>query len=214
MTIQPLHEAILAGVNRLLCQYFNLQPSQVLSIAATNQIATATKVARSQGADTVFPIMLVSLSSMTAQSDATYNPRTLARMGVYGKVNSNSSSVSSIKMVPATFEFNVRMLIQDLPAALELGRLWVVGSIIRPLNFTIDYYGSSLDIAVSLSDTFSTPDKEVAIDSANFFDYTGTITVKGYLNSTVETIPLVKSIVLNVGTTEKVSDPQVYGEKQ
>lgn len=185
-SLLPLDELIFEGLFQNLAVLFEI-PKGSLHLAQTNeQIGSFLRKKQTSNSALEYPFLFLKIASYSKGSIGSgfaYG-RSLTRHGLYLNVNDNQTFVRRVKIIPVVMEYEINFICEDLKASLEFQRKWFAIGDRALMNFTITYYGASIDIKVEMGDSFDTPDMDGSIETLNNYQSLSGLRVYGYINDT------------------------------
>lgn len=170
--------------------YFNEVTPALISTTNVFQVLRSLRDQLAQTSPTaVFqpPFMFMKLTNLNVAFDnSTYAPRSLYRSGVVGELNSAETEYTKTPFIPVDFDFEVHYITDDLYKLISFSRKWCFLSANSGLNFSVIWNGARIDIKVSTEPQMAFPDKDMSVDTFNYYEATARLLVKGYMSPDVE----------------------------
>lgn len=187
--IMRIEKLVLAGVMDTMKSLFDVPSSQMIFFATTNKMQVAQRIATMRNgpnAQIQWPLVFVHVTGFSSamQDDLhAVNSKQLARMGINVHVADTQNFTINVKIVPVVFELEVFYFDDDWERSLRFACEWTASAQMNRMNFSFTYHDFDADIRVKMSDSFSTPDREEAVNQSNQFEYSGTMQVGGYVQA-------------------------------
>lgn len=167
---------IIKGVEDRVTKYFGV--AKTVFVSSSDRMSRLQVI--SQNKDLKFPIAFITMTN--GEIDATYNPRSLRRQGVYTDYTDDNTRLGKLYIVPCLMSFNIVLLTDSFENSLRFFKLWMLASTSGSLNFDISYDNIQVQISVGLAPSISIPTREVSMETPNFFEFEGVLNVHGYVS--------------------------------
>ena len=206
----PLETIILQGIQEKAAAYFKLAKAPLL--LSTSDRYRVLRELSSKGEDISYPIVFLTLDSVaTPQNNERYNTRTMAREGIFGKLNAGTpATVDTIQMIPVNFSMTMIYLDQDFYATVAYARRWMFAATTRGLNFNVVYDDITIPIKVVAAQSVAIPTKDNTVDLVNVYDFDSTLEVWGFM-ANVDQDPVQTPIITDIQLNPQVQLYQVPG---
>lgn len=184
-----IERIILAGLMESVRSLFDIPKAQIIFFATTNRMQIADRIKKMRegaSATLTWPIVFVHVTGFApAQGDDLHavNPRHLARTGINVHLADTQNTVLNVKIVPVVFECELIYMDDDWDRSFRYGCEWMAAAQANKLNYSITYHNYDLDIRVKMGDSFSTPDREEAVNQSNQFEYSSTLQIGGFVQA-------------------------------
>lgn len=211
---------VIEGARQTMSAVFNVELGQVLLLSTTDRMAKAAWYNRvTSGADKLkLPLLTFAMTSATSGVEANkhgLNSKTLARRGVYMRMDDTQTKILNVKLIPTAFELEVTFITDSFAESLKFVANWMAASMKNRMNFTLTYGNVGLDIRTEVDPSLPTPPREESVDQPNMYEYVGRMTVAGYMSDHhvdgKSLIELIHKPVINI-TIDNLPgpDPRVY----
>lgn len=212
-----IEKLVLSGLMRQMAETFEMDSSHLIFFTTTNRMQIADRIAKlraGEGATIKWPLVFAHLTGfeegLSTEMHAV-NAKTLAREGINVHMADTQNFVVNVKIVPVVFEVEIIYMSDAWEDAFKFACTWMAASLQNRMNFNIGYHNFPIDIRCKLSGSFSTPDRDEAVNQPNTFEYTGTLQIGGYVQAAGEDAISKVSIIRQVNTT---ADPNATGGTQ
>jgi hypothetical protein len=201
-SLTPIEDMIYAGFGRRFLQVFGIP---ILFTNATDKRAAyAQKFTQDPNLKLPF-----AFASYTGQSltETRYSPQALLRRGLYGAATHDMVQTYRLRMIPVTTAFQILVLTEDLPTALEFSKRWLMATVEGSLKFTLTYGIADVDIHVELDRDVQIPQRTAGVDEPREYEIQTTLRLEGYTSKDLERAQAATEVVAEgrVGSAEDVA---------
>lgn len=141
---------------------------------------------KSQNNTMSFPFLGMRVEQLDINVESGYNPKSLARHRIPVPNQQDATLFSLLNIVPVMFDCSVSFLSDDFWDLLSFASAWERAHLNRDLNFTVQLASLSLSIQVSLVSSIQLPEKDNTVDIANYYDFIGSIQIKGFVSDNID----------------------------
>lgn len=174
-----LHTLIIQGLLGQLQTTFNC-PAYFVS--TTDRWRIAQLLDKQKNKPVTLPTIFLKIGNASLTT-TTYNPRTLARRGMYGAGTDDKNVINNVPLVPVDLQFEVIYLTTDFYESLAFVSNWMFAATSADLNMTVEYSNVDIDIKSQLEPNLTVPDRENSSDVPNLYELSGTLTINGYFTN-------------------------------
>lgn len=181
-------DAVPISIERLMFDGLLQRVGEVFEVTAptfnssTDRFRIQQILAQQQTKTVEYPICYIHVTGIDdPEAGASYNALAILKYGGY--TQADGTVVLKQSILPVKFNIELVFLTDDFFKALRFMNQWKFANRLGKLNMTINYGGADIDIKVSLESSLSTPDKDASVDIQNVYEYTGQITINGYMSS-------------------------------
>lgn len=175
--------------------------TQPVEYAANDRLHLYQMLSRRKSNGLSYPILAYALSSISESDTASpsvamiQSRRTVVR----------GDTVGSLYALPVTLSIDVTYLDTDRSRLLLFMSRWLLAQAKGSLNFTLKYDGIPVDVQVKPDTTLTAPQREMAIDVVNQYEFSGQLTMRTYVTGPFETavkdVPLIRYIDIGLAAS-------------
>lgn len=215
-----IEKLVLSGLMKTMAETFELDSSHLIFFTTTNRMQIADRIAKlrnGEGATVQWPLVFAHLTGFEegmSNDLHAVNARALAREGINVHVADTQNFVINVKIVPVVFEIEIIYMSDSWDDAFKFASTWMGCALGSKMNFGMTYHNFPIDIRCKLSSSFSTPDRDEAVNQPNTFEYTGTLQIGGYVQAAGSDAISKVSVIRQINTTADMAQPVQSAQPQ
>lgn len=215
----PFANLTIKGIVQLLAALYEVKEPNIAFVTTSDRYNVAKRLAgQGSNPNLSYPRLFVHLTNIGRghSEDGYGNVRSQAKNGQYiHSITDNQGAYRKITLVPCIYDMEVVYMDDDFTRTLRFATQWIVSNVSNRLNFTVNYYGLSVDVRVELAAEMGTPDRDETVDNVNHYEYVTTMRVFSRAESLHKDdnsiVPAIRNIRVEVTMDGmKDTDPFVY----
>jgi hypothetical protein len=203
-----IENMVLAGVMETCTDLFGLPKDQIIFFATTNRMQVAERIKQlREGAQAQlkWPLVFVHVTGFEDADGSdlfAVSPKTLAREGINVHMADTQNMVLNVKIVPVVFEVEVVYVDDDWKRSFQFACEWMASAKMNRMNFSMTYMNVDFDVRTKMNPSFTTPDRDEAVNQSNQFEYTGSFSVGGYVQASgadaISKVSVIRQVQSNI----------------
>ena len=192
------------------------QVFKVEKVMLAPSTASVKELVARRGKKITYPLFYLVPQEFTRTQES-YSVKALAaKMRVHGTIDSSTTTVETMALVPMDFRFNLVMITDSFDKVLDYIGDSMLGNHGKGsrFNFALMYMGAQIGIQVFSEDTVSVPVMEFGDEEPNQFMIEHSYTVRGYVGSDnpvdTSTTPLLKSVEEDLRAVKEIPTVETF----